>query len=292
MINATLTKKLCGADKEFNLAVDLKINSGELVALYGKSGSGKTTILKMLAGLITPDNGYININNNIWLNTQKKINLKTQKRSIGFVFQEYNLFPHMTINENLTFALNQKQLTPLARELIEIGKIGNLLERYPQTLSGGQCQRVALIRGLIREPELFLLDEPLSALDFSIRSRLQDIIKLVHKKMNVITVIVSHDMSEIFKLADKVFCLDKGVITKSGTPSDIFIEKKISSKVKFPGEILKIEKKDIINIITIRVGNTITQIVDTDSDSKNLKPGDHVLIATKAFNPLIIKTSA
>lgn len=291
MITASLSKKLFGSEKEFNLSIDFNIEKGELVALYGKSGSGKTSILKMLAGLTPPDSGYIKINNDIWLDSKNKIETKPQKRSIGFVFQEYNLFPNMSVEENLLFALEQKTFSPLAHELIEMGEISNLLKRYPATLSGGQCQRVALIRGLIREPKLFLLDEPLSALDAKIRESLQDMILLVHKKMNVSTIMVSHQTSEIFKMADKVICLEEGKIKKSGTPYEIFTEKKISSKVKFPGEILKIEKKEIIYIITIKIGNNITQIVEMNPNENNLRVGDRVLIATKAFNPIIIKLS-
>jgi len=221
MIKAVLQKNLIGTEGIFNLDVSIEINSNDFIIIFGKSGSGKTTILRMLAGLTEPDNGYINVNDLVWYDSTKKIKYPTRKRKIGFVFQDYALFPNMTVRKNLEFALEDKKKLNFVDEILEIVDLTELGNRKPLTLSGGQKQRVALARALMRKPDILLLDEPLSALDFEIRNKLQDELQEIHQKFNITTIMVTHDLNEAFKLSDKVLVLDKGKIINHGKASDV-----------------------------------------------------------------------
>ena len=178
MVEIKFKKNLIGADGNLLLDIDCKINSNELTTIFGQSGAGKTTILRILAGLVRPEVGFIKIDDEIWLDTQKNINLKTQNRSIGFVFQDYALFPNMTIRENLSFAIpkqtNKNEANKRIDEILEITKLTNIQKLKPNMLSGGQQQRVALARAVVRQPKILLLDEPFSALDIEMNAKLRE----------------------------------------------------------------------------------------------------------------------
>lgn len=289
MIKLNLHKKLRTSGGEMNLQVETEIKTGSLTTIYGPSGAGKTSVLRMLAGLLTPDNGNIELNGKLWFESTQKINLKPQLRKVGFVFQDYALFPHMTVRENLKFALENKQSSSVINELIELVELGDLENRKPQTLSGGQKQRVALARALVRKPELLMLDEPLSALDHAMRSKLQDYILQIHKEYNLTTLLVSHEMGEVFKMSDEVIVLDEGKIIKQGDPSVLFSNQQVSGKFQFTGEILNIQKEDIIYIISVLIDNNLVKVVADEREAVQLSVGDKVLVASKAFNPIIQK---
>lgn len=291
MIRFSLHKKLKASTGDMQLDVECHIDQGKLVTLFGESGAGKTSILRMLAGLLIPEKGTIEVNNSVWLDTQKGINLKPQQRKTGYVFQDYALFPNMTVKENLEYALDKNQDIGIVKELIEIIELTDLQDRKPETLSGGQKQRIALARALVRQPQILMLDEPLSALDRAMRTKLQDYILHVHRKYNLTTILVSHEMSEIFKLSDQMLVLENGTITGQGTPMDIFTNRHISGKFQFTGEILHIEKEDIIYIISVLIGNNLVKVVADQSEAQQFSIGEKVLVASKAFNPLIEKIS-
>lgn len=287
MIALTIQKELQSTDGKMLLDLNLRIKKGQLVTLYGPSGVGKTSTLRMLSGLLKPDKGTITVNDSTWFN--KNINLKPQLRKIGYVFQDYALFPHMSVLESLEFALHKNQNKEIITELLTIMELDKLKGRKPDSLSGGQKQRVALARALVQKPEILLLDEPLSALDSTIRLKLQDYILKVHKKYNLTTILISHDIGEIYKLSDWVFVLKDGLLIHEGTPSEVFITKKVSGKFKFTGEILSIEKEDVVFIVSILIFNEIVKVITQESEIQNLGPGDKVMVASKAFNPILLK---
>ena len=289
MIEFKIKKTLQSSGGKMQLNVDVTIPKGEFVTLYGKSGAGKTSILRILAGLMQPEKGKVEVEGIIWYDSKKNISLSPQKRKVGLVFQEYALFPNMTVKENLEYALPKGDSSAIIDELIEIVELGDLKNRKPHSLSGGQQQRAALARSLIQKPQLLLLDEPLSALDAEMRSKLQQYIVRLHREYHLTTIMVSHDVSEILKMSDLVIELTDGKITKTGTSQDVFGHKELSGKFQFTGEILTIEKQDVIHIISVIIGNELVKVVADEKEANKLTIGDKVIVASKAFNPVIKK---
>lgn len=288
LIKADIRKKLFTADGELMLDVKFEVAAGELLSLFGPSGVGKTTVLRILAGLTDADEGYIQVGAEVWYDSAKRINLPTRKRKVGYMFQDYALFPNMTIRENLKFAQpepNKKRID----ELLELFDLVALSNRKPSMLSGGQQQRVALARAIAREPKLLLLDEPLSAIDPSLRSKLQDEILEMHRRFELTAILVSHDLPEVFKLSQRTIILEAGKIVKQGDPFTVFADSKISGKVQFLAEVLHVEKEDIIDVVTLLSGNSLVKVAVSDTENQNFKPGDKVVLISKAFNPLIKK---
>ncbi|GAB1446581.1 sulfate/molybdate ABC transporter ATP-binding protein [Flammeovirgaceae bacterium] len=283
------TKKLNAANGHFRLEVDAEITEGNLITLYGESGAGKTSILRMLAGLLQPERGYLKVGEEVWYSAEEKINLSPQQRKIGIVFQDYALFPNMTVRQNLEFALDKNQDKRVIAELVDLIELGDLQYRRPETLSGGQKQRVALARALVRRPKLLLLDEPLSALNKAMRDKLQNCILKLHRNFNLTTFLVSHEVKEVFKMSNEVWVLKDGKITSRSTPLSLFSQTDVSGKFKFTGEVIDVEKSDVIFIITILVANNIVKVVADEREASQLSVGDEVLVASKAFNPLIQK---
>lgn len=289
MINLTIHKKLQSATGEMSLKVKLDIESGAFLTFYGKSGVGKTSLLRILAGLLPPDQGKIVVDGVTWFDDEKGINVTPQKRNVGMVFQDYALFPNMSVKENLLFGLGKGQDKNIVDQLIEITELGELQHRNPATLSGGQKQRTALARALVQKPKILLLDEPLSALDVGMRSQLQQYILQLHQEFNLTTILVSHDVSEILKTSDKMVVLEEGEIVKQGTPSEVFSHNEISGKFQFTGELIAIEKQDFMFILTIIIGKELVKVVADENEAKTLRVGDKLLVASKAFNPIIKK---
>ncbi|WP_109299562.1 ATP-binding cassette domain-containing protein [Aquimarina sp. AU474] len=289
MIHIALQKQLIATNGVMLLDIDIEIKEGDFVTLYGDSGAGKTSILRMIAGLMTADKGYVKVNDRIWLDTKNKIYVKPQQRRIGYVFQEYALFPNMTVKENLLFALEKGQDKQIVNELIELVELGELKNRKPDKLSGGQKQRVALARALVRKPEILMLDEPLSALDHSMRSRLQDYILKMHKQFNLTTILISHEIGEVIKMCDNIFVIENGRIIKQGNPIDVFTSKQVSGKFQFSGEIVEVKREGIIYVVTVLIGANFVKIVADKSDVKTMTVGDKIIVASKAFNPLLQK---
>jgi len=281
MIKIDIYKNLHGSNGEMHLDVNLKIKKGDFIALNGLSGSGKTTLLRILAGL-EDASGEIKIDDEIWLND--KIKLPTQKREIGFVFQDYALFANMSVIENLLYVKNDIKL---AEYLLEITELSELKKRVPNNLSGGQKQRVSLCRALMKKPKLLLMDEPLSALDPAMRTKLQNEILTLHKEFETTTIMVSHDPSEIYRLSNRVIVLNQGKIIDDGDAKKVLLKTSGSAKFSFEGELLDIKKMDVIYVAIVSIGQQLVEIVISAEESTNLSIGQKVQVSTKAFAPII-----
>jgi len=201
--------------------VSLEIKDGEFFVLLGSSGSGKTTILNIIAGLTSAEQGHVS------LHGRDVTDLPTQKRNVGFVFQNYALFEYMTVAENIEFGLQIRKVPKKERqlkrdELLELVGLVGLGDRMPRQLSGGQQQRVALARALVLEPDVLLLDEPLGALDAKIRVELRRSLKAIQRQLGVATILVTHDQEEAFDLADRIGVMSYGRLIEVGTPQDLY----------------------------------------------------------------------
>jgi len=281
MIEIDIHKKLHGTQGDMHLDINLSIQEGDFVALMGKSGSGKTTLLRTLAGLESSQ-GTIMIGDKLW--QKDDFSLGVQKREIGFVFQDYALFPNMSVEENLLFVKKDKAL---ASHLLALTELEALKNRAPNTLSGGQKQRVSLCRALMNRPKLLLMDEPLSALDPQLRRKLQNEILTLHREFETTTIMVSHDPSEIYRLASRVVVLEEGKIVDDGKPKEVLLKTSGSQKFSFEGELLDIKKVDVIYMAVIAIGQQLVEVVVTHEEVKHLSVGDKVRVSTKAFAPIL-----
>jgi iron(III) transport system ATP-binding protein len=207
--------------------VSMEVKRGEIVALLGPSGSGKTTLLRSIAGLELPTQGMIRISDQIVFDSAKKIEVPVEKRSLGFVFQSYALWPHRTVFENVAYGLKlrkvpQEEIRERVQEVLKNLGLGDLGERHPHQLSGGQQQRVALARSLVYKPQVILLDEPLSNLDAKLREEARIWLRQLIIDLNLSAVCVTHDQAEAMAMADHVVLLQNGIIEQAGTPQQMY----------------------------------------------------------------------
>lgn len=215
--------------------VNVDIEKGELVSILGPSGCGKTTLLRIIAGLETPDMGQV------FIDGKDCTQLPPSKRNFGIVFQSYALFPHMTVEQNLMFGLNQqKHLSKAERkertkEVLDMVDLYEHRKKYPAQLSGGQQQRIALARAISLKPAFLLLDEPLSALDAKVRVKLRAEIRRIQKKLGITTILVTHDQEEALTMADKIVVMNNAVIEQVGTPKEIYNVPKTAFTANFIG---------------------------------------------------------
>lgn len=236
--------------------ISLSVEEGSFTTLLGPSGCGKTTLLKLLSGFLTPQEG------NIFINNINQNELETSQREIGIVFQDYALFPHFTVKENLLYGLkikNKKEKVPSkefyknAESLIQqsarlLGLVG-LLDRFPHELSGGQQQRVALGRALILKPKILLMDEPLSSLDAKLRNQVRDELKEIQKDFGITTIYVTHDQEEALYLSDKIAVMNHGQIQQIGSPEEIYFKPKNKFVADFVGKANFIEEENACFIV-------------------------------------------
>jgi molybdate transport system ATP-binding protein len=203
--------------QDFDLDVAFEAPDG-LTIVFGPSGSGKTTLLRLIAGVTKPDEGNISLNNRVFYDSARRISMPVQQRKIGYVFQNSALFPHMTASQNVAYGCTS-QISPL--ELMALFKIEQRGDSYPRDLSGGEAQRVALARALASEPDLMLLDEPLSALDGKTRTLIQDEIRQAQERANIPFLYVTHQVSEALALGTHALLLERGRLQSQGSPSEI-----------------------------------------------------------------------
>lgn len=216
--------------------VSLNVERGELFALLGPSGCGKTTVLRMIAGFETPDRG------DVLLDGKQIAQLKPYERNVSTVFQNYALFPHLTARQNIEFGLKHKgnangDLAARTQKVLELVQMLGKEERFPARLSGGEKQRIALARSLAIEPDLLLLDEPLSALDPKLRKQVRGELKDLQRRVGITFIIVTHDQEEAMAMADRVALMNKGVLEQVGTPEDIYLRPKTRFVAGFLGSV-------------------------------------------------------
>jgi len=288
MITIKVTKKLLSAHGPMPLTVNLSIADFDFFTLFGPSGAGKTTTLRMLAGLTTPDSGEIIVDGVTWFNSEKKINIPARKRNTGMVFQDYSLFPTMSVRKNLEYAAGKD--THRIDSLLDMMNLRVFERSRPSELSGGQRQRVALARALVQSPKILLLDEPLSALDNEMRRTLQNEICQIHQKFKLTSIIVTHDMTEIFHLSNNVACFEHGTVIKHGKPETVF-NQKLSSKFRIAGTIVEIKQSSVAAVVTVQVGMALTKVVIDPEEAKRYSQGQNVIVAAKAFTPVILPVS-
>jgi sulfate/thiosulfate transport system ATP-binding protein len=267
--------------------VNLEVRSGELLALLGPSGSGKTTLLRIIAGLDWPGEGEIQFDG------EDALSRPVGERHVGFVFQHYALFRHMTVSENVAFGLRAKPrgIRPKEREirrrvgeLLDLVQLGWLAHRYPTQLSGGQRQRIALARALAIEPRVLLLDEPFGALDAKVRKELRRWLRNLHNKIHVTSIFVTHDQEEAMEVADRIVVMDKGRIEQTGTPQQVYDHPRTPFVHEFIGE-------SVCLPVNVEGGDVRFQGQCIGLDAQGIADGDAMLFA-RPFHITILPASA
>ncbi len=266
MIICDVKKVLQSSGGQLHMELTCTLKENTLTVVYGDSGAGKTSLLRMIAGLMNPDSGTIRCHDELWFDSSNNTNLRTQDRNIGFVFQDQALFPNMTMRKNLLYALRDKKRQDTVDEILHLFELEGLQDQFPNTLSGGQKQKVSLARAIVNKPKILLLDEPLSALDQRRRSRFQDFILKSHQEYNLTTIMVSHDQREINKMADQVLLLEDGkIVKKNEAEGETFQE----------ATVVNIPVQNDKNQVQIKLKQSNPQRV------KELKKGDKIWISRK-----------
>jgi sulfate transport system ATP-binding protein len=245
--------------------VSVAINSGSLTALLGPSGGGKSTLLRVIAGLESPDEGVVEIGG------VDSTTLPPQRRNVGFVFQHYAAFKHMTVAKNVAFGLSirkqpKDKIKARVRELLELVHLENFADRYPAQLSGGQRQRMALARALAVSPDVLLLDEPFGALDAQVRKELRAWLRRLHDEVHVTTVFVTHDQEEAMEVADEIVVINNGRVEQIGTPSDLYDRPENEFVMSFLGPVTRLRGELVrphdLEIFTAPEPDTVPAVVE------------------------------
>ncbi|MBI5682512.1 MAG: ABC transporter ATP-binding protein [Deltaproteobacteria bacterium] len=290
---------------DFHLDIGLELNN-EIAVLFGPSGSGKSITLNMLSGIVKPDAGCININERNIFDSTRGIDIPIRKRRIGYLFQDYALFPHMTVFENIAYGISHMphhEIKDKVYELLELMRLTGIENRHPSQISGGQKQRTALARTLATEPEILLLDEPFSALDNQVREKLRHELIVIHKRFPITTLLVTHDMEEAFMLGERIAVINNGRIEQFGTREDVFyrpmtknVARFIGARNIFHGVIKSLDNSNII-IDSIETGSIMIarQLIPPYKQISLIKNtdfniGDKVCFGIRPEEIMIIKT--
>ena len=265
-------------------SINLEINEGELVCLLGPSGCGKTTILNLIAGLLDPTDGDIKFDG------ESIIDKHPKDRGIGLVFQNYALYPHMTVIENVMFPLtvgknrkSKKAAREIAEKYMKITSIEELADKKPANMSGGQQQRVAITRALVQNPRILLLDEPLSNLDARLRLRIREEIRRLVKEIGITTIFVTHDQEEALSISDKIVLMDEGVVQQHDIPQNLYLEPANLFVAKFMGNpIINLfdMKKEGVNLTSPDFNLDITRL-NTEKIKEALVDGGEYVVGIR-----------
>lgn len=253
-----------------NIVIDditLHLESSSFISLLGPSGCGKTTLLRLIAGLITPDKGEIIHNDIIFYSSQQKVNISPDKRNLGMVFQDFALWPHMNVYENVAYPLRAKkdtaQLNERVIEALSAVHLEHLKNRKIHELSGGQQQRVSLARAIISNNKLILMDEPLSALDATLREDMRHLIQSITKKFEMTAIFVTHDQYEAMTMSDQIIVLDKGRILQQGSPEELYTKPTTPYIAKFIGKGSELHGTVMNQVFTTATGLKLPVHFDT-----------------------------
>ncbi len=292
MLEFELIKHFGKGKRRFLIDVKAALPTGKIIGIFGPSGAGKSSLLRLLSGLEKADNGFIKINDKLWSDTNKRIFLKPQQRAVGYLFQSYSLFPNMTVMENLTFAAEKDTPFSTLEKLLIATQLEEKKDQYPASLSGGEQQRAALARALIRRPSLLLLDEPLAALDETIRTSLQSYILSLHKRFQPTTLLVSHDRDELAKLCDLVIEMDGGKIIQTVTPNLLFGDTQTIDLTSNSYRILTLIRNKGQLIVEIVAGKQKIKLALNSASWPELKSGDTIQLTGTTFNLLSTNTNS
>ena len=220
-------------DKPVLKDINLEIEQGQIISILGKSGSGKSTLLNIIAGFEKANSGSLKINNEVVFN--KKTNIQPQNRKIGFVFQNYALFPHLNVEKNLLFGVKNRKNKQLVKDLLEMINLEGYEKKYPHELSGGEQQRVSIARVLATDPDIILLDEPFSSIDTLLKTQIEKELLALIKKSAKTAIFVTHDPKEAMAISDKIAFIQNGEIIQYDTPQNIYYQPKSKSLASFFG---------------------------------------------------------
>ena len=282
------TKMLHTAQGPRLFDISFELPQGQTLAIHGPSGSGKTTLLRILAGLTPADTGHIEVGSETWLDTGRRIDLPTRHRSIGFVFQDFALFPNLTVRGQLEYALPlgtkkaAKAAATIIDELLELMELQELQHHRPALLSGGQQQRIAIARAIARSPRLLLLDEPLSALDDEMRHKLQDHLLKIQRHYHLTTLLVSHHVTDIFRLSTNVIHLEKGQIKRQGSPSEVFADK---PHITLTGVIIDLTPTGNDFLVRIDCAGAILSLNVSAGKAATLEAGKTITLTSTLLDP-------
>ena len=262
----------------------LNVSEKELVVILGPSGCGKSTLLTAISGLKKPDKGDIWFGDTCFFSDRKKINLPAELRNIGFVFQSYALWPHMTVFQNIAFPLQSRnfsraEIFEKVPDMLELVHMKGCENRYPDSLSGGEKQRIALARSLVYQPSLLLLDEPLANLDANLKESLVREVKEIQRRLGVMAVYVTHDQNEAFEIADRIVIMNQGRIMQQGSPQEIYKNSHNKFVADFVGKnnILEVQDQAVPEFLkTMKAHKTIT-----------IRPEDIVLCPNGPYKGII-----
>jgi len=278
---------------DFDLDVEFEIPDIGISVLFGPSGAGKSSILNLITGL--DDNNrktqssYFELNNQVYDDSSKKINIKPWQRKISYVFQDSRLFPNMNVLENIKFGYKRRKSNLNIDEVVDKFKIRSLLNQFPQMLSGGEKHRVAMVRSLLSNPDLLILDEPLAALDYQSRQELLPYIECIHKELTIPIIYVSHDIKEVLRLADYIVIIDKGKVVDKGNIADLCIEQPLMTQAEGASFILQGKVSGVFkneSLVQINIGKE--KILLTDKNlilNQNIRVLIHAREVSLCLNP-------
>jgi len=272
--------KIFGSDVRAVDELDLHIDHGELVSLLGPSGCGKTTTLRLIAGFLQPDGGEIRVNQQ--LVSSPSVLVPPERRNMSMIFQSYAVWPHMTVFQNVAYGLKFRGVTRAdaekkVRQILGIVKLEHLADRYPGELSGGQQQRVALARALVVEPEILLLDEPLSNLDANLREEMRFEIRRLHDEFRITSIYVTHDQSEAMVVADRICVMNQGRLEQVGAPDEIYERPKTRFVAEFIGK-TNLLAGTLEQDGKLTIGNGLVLLVHNEG---KFRPGEKVWVSIR-----------